>query len=182
MQVLALQRDTDTIRNLLNAERESPMENRQPYRHLARSYSPPIADSPLLRVGRGTATAFLVGLVTAALIIVPRAAFADPASDPWDIVSNFFGFSVLTALVTLFTTPIACANSLCSPSRASVLTGLHSDANGVQTLNQPITEMSDWRKSAVPVEVGSPTACQWGGSRGLRFMAISFPHHRQDGG
>ena len=33
-----------------------------------------------------------------------------------------------------------CANSLCSPSRASVLTGLHSHANGVQTLNQPIKE------------------------------------------
>lgn len=33
-----------------------------------------------------------------------------------------------------------CANSLCSPSRASVLTGLHSHSNGVQTLNQPIKE------------------------------------------
>ncbi len=31
-----------------------------------------------------------------------------------------------------------CGNSLCSPSRASVLTGLHSHANGVETLNQPI--------------------------------------------
>ena len=31
-----------------------------------------------------------------------------------------------------------CGNSLCSPSRASVLTGLHSHANGVKTLNQPI--------------------------------------------
>ena len=31
-----------------------------------------------------------------------------------------------------------CGNSLCSPSRATVLTGLHSHANGVETLNQPI--------------------------------------------
>ena len=33
-----------------------------------------------------------------------------------------------------------CANSLCSPSRASVLTGLHSHANGVMTLDKPISE------------------------------------------
>ena len=33
-----------------------------------------------------------------------------------------------------------CGNSLCSPSRASVLTGLHSHANGVETLNQPIKQ------------------------------------------
>ena len=33
-----------------------------------------------------------------------------------------------------------CANSLCSPSRASVLTGLHSHANGVMTLDKPIKE------------------------------------------
>ena len=33
-----------------------------------------------------------------------------------------------------------CGNSLCSPSRASVLTGLHSHANGVRTLDQPIKE------------------------------------------
>jgi arylsulfatase A-like enzyme len=31
-----------------------------------------------------------------------------------------------------------CGNSLCSPSRATVLTGLHSHANGVETLDQPI--------------------------------------------
>ncbi len=33
-----------------------------------------------------------------------------------------------------------CGNSLCSPSRASVLTGLHSHSNGVMTLDQPIKE------------------------------------------
>jgi arylsulfatase A-like enzyme len=33
-----------------------------------------------------------------------------------------------------------CTNSLCSPSRATVLTGLHSHVNGVKTLNQPIKE------------------------------------------
>jgi arylsulfatase A-like enzyme len=31
-----------------------------------------------------------------------------------------------------------CGNSLCSPSRATVLTGLHSHANGAKTLDQPI--------------------------------------------
>ncbi len=31
-----------------------------------------------------------------------------------------------------------CGNSLCSPSRAAVLTGLHGHSNGVTTLNQPI--------------------------------------------
>jgi arylsulfatase A-like enzyme len=33
-----------------------------------------------------------------------------------------------------------CGNSLCSPSRASISTGLHSHANGVRTLNKPINE------------------------------------------
>ena len=33
-----------------------------------------------------------------------------------------------------------CANSLCSPSRAAILTGLHAHANGVMTLNKPINE------------------------------------------
>ena len=33
-----------------------------------------------------------------------------------------------------------CGNSLCSPSRASVLTGLHSGSNGVTTLGQPVRE------------------------------------------
>lgn len=37
----------------------------------------------------------------------------------------------------LFTSSFCC-NSLCSPSRAAVLTGLHSHANGVQSLNKPI--------------------------------------------
>lgn len=31
-----------------------------------------------------------------------------------------------------------CGNSLCSPSRASILTGLHSRANGVMNLNSPV--------------------------------------------
>ncbi|MFT5405544.1 MAG: arylsulfatase A-like enzyme [Verrucomicrobiales bacterium] len=33
-----------------------------------------------------------------------------------------------------------CANSLCSPSRAAILTGLHAHTNGVMTLGRPITE------------------------------------------
>ena len=33
-----------------------------------------------------------------------------------------------------------CCNSLCSPSRAAVLTGLHSGANGVTCLNQPVRD------------------------------------------
>ena len=50
-----------------------------------------------------------------------------------------------------------CANSLCSPSRASVLTGLHSHANGVQTLNQPIRE-GLWTFPQSLREVGYQTA------------------------
>ncbi len=50
-----------------------------------------------------------------------------------------------------------CGNSLCSPSRASVLTGLHSHANGVKTLNQPIKQ-GVWTFPSALREAGYQTA------------------------
>ena len=50
-----------------------------------------------------------------------------------------------------------CGNSLCSPSRASVLTGLHSHANGVETLAQPIKE-GLWTSPKSLREAGYQTA------------------------
>jgi arylsulfatase A-like enzyme len=50
-----------------------------------------------------------------------------------------------------------CGNSLCSPSRASVLTGLHSHANGVKTLNQPIKK-GVWTFPTTLREAGYQTA------------------------
>lgn len=45
----------------------------------------------------------------------------------------------LAAAGALFPNSFGC-NSLCSPSRAAVLTGLHSAANGVRNLGQPVTK------------------------------------------
>ncbi len=50
-----------------------------------------------------------------------------------------------------------CGNSLCSPSRASVLTGLHSHANGVETLDQPI-KAGVWTFPTALREAGYQTA------------------------
>lgn len=41
-------------------------------------------------------------------------------------------------------TNVACNNSICSPSRASILTGQYSHKNGVESLNQSIREDSPW--------------------------------------
>jgi arylsulfatase A-like enzyme len=50
-----------------------------------------------------------------------------------------------------------CCNSLCSPSRAAILTGLHSHANGVMTLGKPITE-GLWTYPRALREAGYQTA------------------------
>jgi len=50
-----------------------------------------------------------------------------------------------------------CGNSLCSPSRASILSGLHSHANGVRTLDQPIRE-GVWTFPSALHEAGYQTA------------------------
>jgi arylsulfatase A-like enzyme len=50
-----------------------------------------------------------------------------------------------------------CGNSLCSPSRASVLTGLHSGANGVTNLGQPVRQ-GTWMYPIGVHEAGYQTA------------------------
>jgi len=50
-----------------------------------------------------------------------------------------------------------CGNSLCSPSRAAILTGLHSHANGVMTLNKPI-HAGLWTYPRAVGEAGYQTA------------------------
>lgn len=50
-----------------------------------------------------------------------------------------------------------CCNSLCSPSRAAVLTGLHSGANGVRCLDQPVAK-GVWTYPGAIREAGYQTA------------------------
>ncbi|MCX7047490.1 MAG: sulfatase-like hydrolase/transferase [Candidatus Sumerlaeota bacterium] len=50
-----------------------------------------------------------------------------------------------------------CCNSLCSPSRGAILTGLHSHANGVRNLTQPVTP-GVWMYPASMREAGYQTA------------------------
>ncbi len=50
-----------------------------------------------------------------------------------------------------------CGNSLCSPSRASILTGLHSHSNGVMTLSKPIRD-GLWTFPTTLREAGYQTA------------------------